>query len=91
MNPQLVVSGAFTGGGAQADSRRTEYHFDGTDIVTYTSGKHEIKFGMDIPDISRRGYDDWRYRQGRYSFASLDDYNGWRGRSPTWFKAERDT
>jgi len=32
-DPKIVVSGAFTGGGAQADSRRTEYHFDGTDIV----------------------------------------------------------
>ena len=73
-NPQVVVSGAFTGGGAQADFRRTEYHFDGTDIVTYTSGKHGIKFGVDIPDISRRGFDDFRYQQGSYSFASLDDY-----------------
>jgi Carboxypeptidase regulatory-like domain len=32
---QIVVSGAFTGGGAQADSRRTEYHFDGTDRLLY--------------------------------------------------------
>ena len=72
-NPQLLVSGAFTGGGAQADFRRTEYHFDGTDIVTYTSGKQEIKFGIDIPDISRRGYDDFTNRAGTYSFASLAD------------------
>jgi hypothetical protein len=73
--PQIVVSGAFTGGGAQADYRRTEYHFDGTDIVTWTSGRQEIKFGIDIPDISRRGVDDWRYQLGSYSFASLDDYS----------------
>ncbi len=73
-NPQVQVSGAFTGGGAQADFRRTEYHFDGTDIVTYTSSKHEIKFGIDVPDISRRGFDDFRYQQGSYSFANLDDY-----------------
>src|ERR1035437_3546367 len=72
-NPQLLVSGAFTGGGAQADFRRTEYHFDGTDIVTYTSGKQEIKFGIDVPDISRRGYDDFTNRAGTYSFASLAD------------------
>jgi hypothetical protein len=73
-NPQLVVSGAFTGGGAQADFRRTEYHFDGTDIVTYTSGKLEVKFGIDVPDISRRGYDDFTNQAGTYSFASLADY-----------------
>jgi hypothetical protein len=46
-NPQVIVSGAFTGGGAQANYRKTEYHFDGTDIVTWTSGRQEIKFGVD--------------------------------------------
>jgi hypothetical protein len=73
-NPQLAVSGAFTGGGAQADARRTEYHFDGTDIVTYSAGKQEIKFGVDVPDISRRGFDDFTNQAGTYSFASLADY-----------------
>ena len=73
-NPQLAVSGAFTGGGAQADARRTEYHFDGTDIVTYSAGKQEIKFGVDVPDISRRGFDDFTNQAGMYSFASLADY-----------------
>src|ERR1019366_2100101 len=72
--PKVMVSGAFTGGGAQADARRTEYHFDGTDIVTYSSGKHEIKFGVDIPDISRRGFDDFTNRLGTYSFAGLSEY-----------------
>ena len=74
-NPQIAVSGAFTGGGAQADARRTEYHVDATDIVTYTGRKQEIKFGIDIPDISRRGFDDYTNRTGTYSFASIDDYN----------------
>jgi hypothetical protein len=73
-NPQLIVSGAFTGGGAQANYRKTEYHFDGTDIVTYTTGKQEMKFGVDVPDISRRAFDDFTNRQGTYSFASLSDY-----------------
>lgn len=73
-NPQLVVSGAFTGGGAQADARRTEYHFDGTDILTYTAGKQEFKFGIDVPDISRRGFDDFTNQGGTYSFASVADY-----------------
>jgi hypothetical protein len=73
-NPQINVSGAFTGGGAQADARRTEYHFDGTDIVTYSAGKQTIKFGVDVPDISRRGFDDFTNQAGTYSFASLADY-----------------
>jgi hypothetical protein len=73
-NPQLVVSGAFTGGGAQAEFRRTEYHFDGTDIVMYSVGKQEVKFGIDVPDISRRGFDDFTNQVGTYSFSSLADY-----------------
>jgi hypothetical protein len=69
-SPQIVVSGLFTMGGAQADSRRTEYHFDGTDFATYASGKHELSFGIDVPDISRRGLDDFTNRAGTYTFTS---------------------
>ncbi len=72
--PQTVVSGAFTGGGAQADSRRTEYHFDGTDFSTYASGKHQLSFGVDIPDLSRRGLDDFTNQLGTYTYPSLNAY-----------------
>ena len=71
---QVIVSGAFTGGGAQADSRRTEYHFDGTDVVSYLTGKHTLNFGIDVPDISRRGEDDFTNMAGTYTFGSLADY-----------------
>ncbi|HSY91667.1 MAG TPA: carboxypeptidase regulatory-like domain-containing protein [Candidatus Binatus sp.] len=64
---QIAVSGLFTAGGAQADSRRTEYHFDGTDFATYANNRHQISFGIDIPDISRRGLDDFTNRAGTYS------------------------
>jgi hypothetical protein len=74
-NAQLIISGAFTGGSAQADYFRTESHFDGSDIVTYTKGNQEIKFGIDVPDISRRGFDDFTNRVGTYSFASLASYS----------------
>ena len=68
-SPQIAVSGLFTAGGAQADSRRTEYHFDGTDFASYASGKHQLSFGVDIPDISRRGLDDFTNRTGTYTFS----------------------
>jgi hypothetical protein len=73
-NPQIVVSGFFTRGGAQADSRRTEYHFDGTEFLTYVSGRHQVLFGVDIPDISRRGMDDFTNMEGTYTFATLADF-----------------
>jgi len=72
---QIAVSGLFTAGGAQADSRRTEYHFDGTDFATYANGKHQLSFGIDIPDISRRGLDDFTNLAGTYTFASQSDYS----------------
>ena len=74
-NPQIAVSGAFTGGGAQADARRTEYHVDATDIATYTSGEQELRFGIDVPDLSRRGFDDFTNQAGTYSFASISAFN----------------
>jgi hypothetical protein len=77
VNPdaQIAVSGLLTAGGAQADSRRTEYHFDGTDFATYASGRHQLSFGIDIPDISRRGLDDFTNRAGTYTFATSADYS----------------
>jgi hypothetical protein len=73
-NPQIVVSGFFTGDGAQADARRTEYHFDGTEFLTYVNGNHQLLFGVDIPDISRRGMDDFTNMAGTYTFANLADF-----------------
>jgi len=77
VNPyaQISVSGLFTAGGAQADFRRTEYHFDGTDFATYANGKHQLSFGVDVPDISRRGLDDFTNRAGTYTFASAADFS----------------
>ena len=72
--PQMVVSGEFTSGGAQADARRTEYHADGNDTVTYSSGRHTVNFGVDVPDLSRRGADDFTNAAGTYTFASLADF-----------------
>jgi hypothetical protein len=73
--PQMVVQGFFTGGGAQADLHRTEAHFDGTDFVTYTSGRHMLVFGVDVPDLSRRGSDDFTNQQGTYTFPDINSFN----------------
>lgn len=72
--PRLSVPGSFTEGGAQGDVHNTEAHFDGNETVTYSSGRNEVKFGIDVPDISRRGRDDNTNRLGSYTFASVADY-----------------
>jgi len=73
--PQLIVEGFFTGGGAQADFNRTESHFDGTDFLTYTNGKHMLNLGVDIPDLSRRGFDNHTNSLGTYTFGDIADFN----------------
>jgi hypothetical protein len=82
---QFVVQGYFTGGGAQADLHRTEAHFDGTDFVTYTSGRHMLVFGVDVPDLSRRGSDDFTNQQGTYTFA---DINAFSANQPSGFRIQ---
>ncbi len=77
-DPKIVVLDAFTGGGAQADQLRTEHHFDMTEVLSYQQGRHQVKFGVDIPDVSRRGLDDHTNFGGTFNFSSLEDYQNHR-------------
>ncbi len=72
--PKLVVQDAFTGGGGQADRRSTENHVQINEIISWTHGKHFVRTGVNIPDISRRGLSDQTNFGGTFSFATLDDY-----------------
>jgi len=71
---RIVVLDAFTGGGAQTNQRSTEDHFNLAEALTYLHGKHMFKAGFAVPDFSRRGFDDGSYREGSFTFASLEDY-----------------
>ncbi len=72
---KIVVLDSFTGGGAQADYLRTEYHAQLMELVSYSSGRHLIKGGVNIPDLSRRGYDNNLNSLGTFYFSSGGDYN----------------
>ena len=69
--PGVVVAGAFTGGGAQVDVRRTELHFQLSDSLTLTRGRHLLQIGFQIPDWSRRRFDDHSQFGGTYYFSDL--------------------
>jgi hypothetical protein len=73
-NSAIVVLGSFTGGGAQGDRLQTETHMNLNDIVSWSTGKHEIRTGINVPDISRRGLDDHTNFGGTFTFSSLQDY-----------------
>jgi hypothetical protein len=72
--PKLIVQDAFTGGGGQADRRTTENHVQFNDILSWTQGKHFVRSGVNVPDISRRGFSDQTSFGGVFSFATLEDY-----------------
>ena len=71
---RIVVVDAFSGGGAQANSLRTEYHAQLMETLSYSTGKHLIKGGINVPDLSRRGYDNNLNSAGTFYFSTLADY-----------------
>ena len=73
-DPSIVVAGSFVGGGAQADRLQTENHINLNEIVSWTHGKHDIRAGINVPDISRRGLVDFTNTSGTYTFSTLRDY-----------------
>ncbi|SEC08530.1 TonB-dependent receptor [Terriglobus roseus] len=53
--PQVQVSGAFTGGGANiGPQRQHELLLEVLDDAIYTRGKHTVKFGMDLRSARER-------------------------------------
>jgi outer membrane receptor protein involved in Fe transport len=73
-DPKIVVLDAFTGGGAQADQLRTEYHAQMMETLSFSTGKHLLKGGINIPDLSRRGLNNNINSTGTFYFSSLSDY-----------------
>ncbi|AEU37886.1 hypothetical protein AciX8_3594 [Granulicella mallensis MP5ACTX8] len=70
---KIVVDGAFTGGGAQADLLNTENNLKINDIVSLNKGRHYVKFGVNIPNLSRRAWEDHTNQLGTFSFSNLAD------------------
>jgi hypothetical protein len=72
--PGIIVLGAFTGGGAQQDQSQLRNYLQLTDIVYWSAGKHVVKAGINVPQISRWGLDDKSNFGGTFQFSSLADY-----------------
>ncbi len=71
--PKVSVSDAIVFGGAQADRLSTEFHTAITWMMAHTRGRHSLKFGINVPDWSRRGLSDRTNQLGSLFFASLAD------------------
>jgi hypothetical protein len=66
--PRVGVAGYFSGGSAQNDALSTEFNFRIYDMMTWTHGKHFIKFGAGVPHLNRRAFDDNTNALGSYTF-----------------------
>jgi len=66
--PRISLPGYFLSGSAQNDSYGTEYNARLSDIVTWTRGRNLVKYGINIPHIDRRAYDDETNALGTYTF-----------------------
>jgi outer membrane receptor protein involved in Fe transport len=70
----VIVAGAFTGGGAQADLVRTEVHMQLNENLSWSAGHHTVQAGFQLPDWSRRGFYDRSDILGSYYFSNLATY-----------------
>lgn len=75
---KIVVDGSLTTGGAQADLLTTENNMKFNDTVSWSRGRNYIKFGLNIPNVSRRAWEDHSDQRGTFNFASLADLNAQR-------------
>jgi hypothetical protein len=71
---QIAVQNAFIAGGAQATQLATENNVDIRDVMTWSHKSHTVTAGVAIPNMSRRGLDDYSNRLGTFNFATLQDY-----------------
>lgn len=67
--PRIVVNGNYVGGSAQNDQLATEYVLRAQDMMTWTLGPHTIKFGFNLPHLSRHVFEDNTDRNGTYTFS----------------------
>lgn len=67
--PKTVVNGNYVGGSAQNDQVSTEYNLRAKEMMTWTIGPHTLKFGINLPHLSRRVFEDNTDRYGTYTYS----------------------
>ncbi len=76
--PRIVVVDAFTSGGGQADRRESEQRMELTNVVSWPTGRHFVRAGVNLRDLARIRHEDLTDRDGAFYFSSLDDYRAGR-------------
>lgn len=66
--PRVSVQGYFTSGSAANNALSTDYNLRLYDMMTWTRGRHFVKFGVGVPHLNRRAFDDNTNALGTYTF-----------------------
>lgn len=66
--PKINVQGNFVGGSAQNEQVQTEYNLRANEMVSWTKGPHNLKFGANLPHLSRRVLEDHTNSLGSYTY-----------------------
>jgi len=67
--PRIEVNGNYVGGSAQNDQVASEYNLRVNEMMTWTIGPHTLKFGIQVPHLGRRVFDDLTDRDGTYTYS----------------------
>jgi len=71
---RIIVQDAFTAGGAQRDSRETEFYSESAGVFSYQKGAHVLRMGVLLRDLERTRLVDRNNFGGTFRFATLDDF-----------------
>src|SRR6267378_5424980 len=72
--PRIVVPDAFVGGGGQTNYNALRNYLQLTDTLSWSHGKHLVKAGINLPELSRWSLNDRSNFDGTFQFSSLKDY-----------------
>ena len=74
LDPKVIVEGAFTTGGAQATKINTQRSVTLNDTFSWTRGPHQLKFGVNVPNLGRNSVDDTSNFGGTFYFSDITSY-----------------
>lgn len=72
--PKIVVEDAFTGGGAQVERLLHRWRPELSELWSWSSPRHLVKFGAVLREFDRITVRDSSNREGTFHFSSLSDY-----------------
>jgi len=71
--PRIVVEDSFTAGGAQQDTLSSRTGAEGVYVVSASRGRHYLRAGAALRDLTRYSDRDLTNREGTFFFAGLAD------------------